>query len=438
MAAAMLWKISASVFALLLTFAAMAGIARVAWHEDNEVQLVERASIQALRAQAQHAEGSVRLARVRLTRDQDVTFEVCAHDRMEESRWLGAMALAVWRPRAEELMTRSELDARTLGLVRRNSQVGCLTVGSGTIGVDDEYAVEALWDRPPTAQIARVPLTTIVLAHRPLEGVDRWLVVFGWIGALGLALSLALRRPAPAIAPAIAGARDSAADLDEWEKEEAKSRRKIPNEARVALGLVLLMASFFSTALFPPGAALALGLGITIALFECGIAFALAPGPGWRHRVAILALARPERRAWLHFPIAIASGVVLWMVANVTTQFVPSTGESAVQSFVRWPSGMLSFATLAVIAPLAEEIFFRGFVYGVLEKRSRILAFAGAWLLFVVAHAPQTWGQWSALTAILVTGLGLTTLRAVSRSTLVPAVAHLVYNGLLALLAVFA
>jgi membrane protease YdiL (CAAX protease family) len=112
---------------------------------------------------------------------------------------------------------------------------------------------------------------------------------------------------------------------------------------------------------------------------------------------------------------------------------VPATGESAVQSFVRFPSGLLSFAALAVVAPLAEEIFFRGFVYGVLEQKSRVLAFLGAWLLFVVAHAPQTWGQWGALVAIAITSLVLTSLRAASRSTLVPALAHLAYNGLLAL-----
>ena len=35
----------------------------------------------------------------------------------------------------------------------------------------------------------------------------------------------------------------------------------------------------------------------------------------------------------------------------------------------------------------------------------------------MIAHAPQTWGQWGALVAISVTGLGLTTVRAISRST---------------------
>jgi membrane protease YdiL (CAAX protease family) len=180
--------------------------------------------------------------------------------------------------------------------------------------------------------------------------------------------------------------------------------------------------------------ALGLAVSVTLALFEVGVAVGLAPGPGLRRRMDALALIRPKRW-WLHFPIALVAGAVLVVAARWATGLVPSTGRSPIQLLVSFPSGMLSFAALAVVAPLAEEVFFRGFVYGVLEKRSAILAFAGGWLLFVVAHAPQTWGQWGALVAITITGLVLTTLRAVSGSTLVAALAHLVYNGLLALLA---
>ena len=103
--------------------------------------------------------------------------------------------------------------------------------------------------------------------------------------------------------------------------------------------------------------------------------------------------------------------------------------------FVSWPSGMLSFAALAVAAPLAEEIFFRGFVWSTLERYHRVAAFLGAWLLFVAFHASQTWGEWGALLAITVTGLGLTSIRALSGSTLIAATAHLVYNGMLAMTA---
>jgi membrane protease YdiL (CAAX protease family) len=73
-----------------------------------------------------------------------------------------------------------------------------------------------------------------------------------------------------------------------------------------------------------------------------------------------------------------------------------------------------------------------------LRERSRVLAFVGAWLLFVLAHVPQTFGQWGAVVAIGVMGLGLTTMRAITGSTLVPALAHLTYNGLIAIQAVAA
>ena len=50
----------------------------------------------------------------------------------------------------------------------------------------------------------------------------------------------------------------------------------------------------------------------------------------------------------------------------------------------------------------------------------------------MVVHLPQTWGNWGGLSAICVAGLGFTTLRATFRSTPVSALAHLVYNALLA------
>jgi membrane protease YdiL (CAAX protease family) len=421
-------KIAAIVLAFATLLALGAGVARVTWLEAREVRLVERATLTELAEAEGATAGSVRLGRVRLAREQRVSFELCADDAMPPERWTGAMALAVWRPRGGELMTRSELTADVLAQVRRGPALGCLTIGRGVIGEDDVYAVEALFDQRPSA-IADVPLTLSVQAHRPLETIDAAIVVGAWLFAIGLVASLAGWRRVDTAAPA--------EDLDPWEEEQAAHARgpSIPPEARVAGALLMLIAGFFLSGFFPSGAALALAAGAALALVEAAIAITLTPGPGWRRRLSLLAISQPPR-AWLWFPVALVSGLVLWIIAVLATRLVPSTGESAVSTFVSWPSGLLSFACLAVLVPLAEELFFRGFVYGVLEARSRVLAFLAAWLLFVLAHAPQTWGQWGALVAILITGLALTTLRVVSRSTLVPALAHLVYNGILAVSAV--
>ncbi len=421
----MLSRIATATLAALTLVAALACVARTSWLESQELRVIERASIDELASREDATDESVRLASVRLTREQLVTFQLCADDPMEAERWAGAMAVAIWRPRARELMTRTELTPEVLAMVRRDEAHGCLTIGRGVIGDTDDYAIDATWEERPSA-IAAVPLTVSIEAQRPLESIDLLLVLFAWLGTLGVVAALALRPVA------VAADRPSLEGLDEWQREQAASARKWPPEVRAFAGIALVLLGFGVSSLLPPGATFAIGTALVIHGWDIAVSLALAPGPGWARRLEVLGLVRPKRW-WLHFPIAIVAGIALWMLALASTRLVPSTGESAIQIFVRMPSGLMSFASLAVIAPLSEEIFFRGFLYGVLEKRSRVLAFAASALLFIGAHGFQTWGQWGALAAIFVTGVSLTALRAASRSTLVSAAAHLVYNGLLAI-----
>jgi membrane protease YdiL (CAAX protease family) len=109
-------------------------------------------------------------------------------------------------------------------------------------------------------------------------------------------------------------------------------------------------------------------------------------------------------------------------------RIVPASGQAPIEAFIAWPSGALAFAALGMAVPLAEELFFRGFVYGALVPLGRGAAITLTSLLFAAVHAPQTWGNWGALLSVTVTGIVLTLLRAMSGSTLVPAVAHLLYN----------
>lgn len=437
------WKLGVSASAAILLLAVAMSVARVEWRESREVRAAETMTLGQRIGSAGSTRESVRLTQVRLHAEQDAVFELCADDRMLSERWVGALAVAVWRPAAQELMTRSELTESVLGRVRRNETRGCLVVGRGRVEHEDDYAVEVLFDALPR-HLVDVPLTVRVLGRHPMNELDRILVLLAGLGSLGFVLSLALRTPAkrsdwPAVEPSMRDAPDPAPseeDLDAslWEavRAEVAPRRRFPGEVRVGAGLLLVAGSFFASRFLPAGAALGLAAGAALVLFEAMVGLALSPSGGALSRLRSLALVRPGRW-WLHFPVALLTGVMLVVVARRATELVPSTGESPVQTFVSFPSGMLSFAALAAIAPLGEETFFRGFVYGGLEKRHTALAFAGGWLLFVAAHAPQTWGQWGALVAIAVTGLGLTTLRAVSGSTLVAALAHLVYNGLLAL-----
>ena len=129
-------------------------------------------------------------------------------------------------------------------------------------------------------------------------------------------------------------------------------------------------------------------------------------------------------------------GAVLWIGGRIVMNFVPSTSVSPIEAFVSFPSGGLAVGCVAVCVPVAEELFFRGFLFGVLERaHGRALATVLTIVLFAVVHLPQQWGAWGAFASVAATGAGLTLLRLATRSTLVPAVAHLAHNGFITLLA---
>jgi membrane protease YdiL (CAAX protease family) len=123
------------------------------------------------------------------------------------------------------------------------------------------------------------------------------------------------------------------------------------------------------------------------------------------------------------------------MFAGWALSHVESTGEAPIEAFVSWPSGLLSFSALAVVAPIAEEVFFRGFVFGTIDNGQwggrRALACVASFGLFAGAHWEQVQGNWGGLLSVTMAGVVFTLLRAISGSTLVPAIAHLTYNALL-------
>jgi uncharacterized protein len=89
-------------------------------------------------------------------------------------------------------------------------------------------------------------------------------------------------------------------------------------------------------------------------------------------------------------------------------------------------------AALAVLtAPLIEEIVYRGVVYsGVEGLMGKGAAVTIVTLLFALVHAPQYWGSFAAMAAILSLSFVLTLLRAWTGKLLPCVATHLVYNGI--------
>jgi hypothetical protein len=182
-----------------------------------------------------------------------------------------------------------------------------------------------------------------------------------------------------------------------------------------------------------PGPTWALVKGVLLAGLQVGLALSLVGVAGETEtRPAQLAWHRPAHAAaWL--AVAVATGFALSNAARLALDLVPSSGRAPIETFIAWPSGMLAFGALGMLLPVAEEVFFRGYLYRTALRWGHAGAFALSLLAFVALHAQQSWGNWGGLLAIFMTGTLLTALRAASGSTAIPAVAHLLYNFTLSL-----
>ncbi len=350
----------------------------------------------------------------------EVTFEICTPDEMRADRWGDAITLSLDAGAARENVISVPLDAGVIEGARRGDHGACLTFAGGTFEISDHYVVSA---HDVTGAIAGLEVRARVLARHSLSSIDRNFVFATLMLALGLIVALALRTP-------------SVLAIDERSAVMAAlvASSGVALVVLVGVGLNLLM---------PPGPTFGLAAGLALTTVEVGIAGLLVT-KGLGGRVRALSIERPvgPALALAAFGLAPVVGIALRFIAMWVLSLRLSTSEAPIEAFVSWPSGLFSFAMLSVVAPIGEEIFFRGFVYGtLLGKGGRgrtVLAFAGAWLLFLFAHLPQTWGNWGGFLSIAIAGFGFTALRAATRSTLVSTTAHLVYNGLLAAAALMA
>jgi len=82
-----------------------------------------------------------------------------------------------------------------------------------------------------------------------------------------------------------------------------------------------------------------------------------------------------------------------------------------------------------LIAPVIEELFFRGFLFPVLARRSGVpLAVVLTSLAFMLIHASQLAGAWVPLLILFFVGMAFTLARAWSGSVAVSYLMHLGYN----------
>lgn len=136
-------------------------------------------------------------------------------------------------------------------------------------------------------------------------------------------------------------------------------------------------------------------------------------------------------------------GAMAFIICGVTVYFgllgvgalLPIPKHLPIDQFFRTATEATLLSIVSVtVAPLMEELFFRGFLYPVLARRLGtvvgVVLTAG---LFGLLHWAQLGYSWAVVIIFLV-GLALTIVRAVTKSVAASFLTHVGYNGTLSLL----
>ena len=143
---------------------------------------------------------------------------------------------------------------------------------------------------------------------------------------------------------------------------------------------------------------------------------------------AALGLPGPVENLWR----LLLCGVAMAVVAGVLLHWSRPEESSAMQWVTVLPQSLLATAAIACLAPLFEEIFFRGFLFSSLaHNSSRITA---AWIsggFFLLVHVPQHIGYLTPIVPILLVTIVTTWLRYRTDSVTPGFAVHLGYNSTL-------
>ena len=129
-------------------------------------------------------------------------------------------------------------------------------------------------------------------------------------------------------------------------------------------------------------------------------------------------------------------GGVSALCVLLISAFLPSDGQTPLEKLLTTRSAIAMFAIFGVaVAPLLEEIIFRGFVFKALwEIGGFVLAIPVTAALFALLHSPQLAGNWPSVFLIFFVGCILSFVRYRSNSIIPSFIVHTSYNATLFLL----
>jgi membrane protease YdiL (CAAX protease family) len=146
---------------------------------------------------------------------------------------------------------------------------------------------------------------------------------------------------------------------------------------------------------------------------------------------------RPDFLAAIHWnwpsnvAIYVAVGFMLSLALQALAHFLPIPKELPIDKFFQTPAEAWALGILSItLAPLMEELFFRGFLYPVLARSLGlpVSVFLTA-LGFALLHGAQLMFSWGPVLVIFLVGLVLTMVRAKTNSVAAGVLIHMAYNA---------
>ncbi|HXM08610.1 MAG TPA: CPBP family intramembrane glutamic endopeptidase [Terriglobales bacterium] len=217
----------------------------------------------------------------------------------------------------------------------------------------------------------------------------------------------------------------------------------------VIMALVTLVVSFLAMLAVVPGPdfharVLRLGASPTLEILAQMLAYPLLLG----YMYILVTKERGNSRFWktIHWnwpgnawPF-LGVGVAMQVVFMFVEPFLPFPQETPFEDLLRQRTAVILIAVFSVtLAPLLEELFFRGFFYPVLARRFGVGAAISVTALgFGLMHAAQYGYSWASVSLVSVVGVVLGVVRAKKDSVAAGFLVHVAYNGTIMLLLLFA
>jgi len=137
----------------------------------------------------------------------------------------------------------------------------------------------------------------------------------------------------------------------------------------------------------------------------------------------------PDRRLAIY---ALTAGIALAFFSEigevVLHAWIPKS-LPITEYFKDRPSALLLAAFGVLVAPLMEEILFRGFLYPALARwTGAVTSILLTAIAFTLLHGAQLGYSWAPLLLIFVVGMALTVTRAVTKSVATCVLVHMAYN----------